>query len=155
MKMNEAIPSNYLKSADAEDGDLTYTVDEAVMEEIKERSGVSKQKLVVSFRETEKKLILNVTNAKAMFRACGDDTEDWGGKKVRITQTFTDLAGEQVPCLRVDPRPFKAKGQAEAAAAPAAPARAAPAPAPAQAAPARLRPYTAPVVEDDESYIPF
>ena len=154
MKMNEAIPSNYLKAVDAEDGDLTYTVDEAVMEEIKERSGVSKQKLVVSFRETEKKLILNVTNAKAMFRACGDDTEDWGGKKVRITQTFTDLAGEQVPCLRVDPRPFKAKGQAEAAPAPA-PARAAPAPAPAQAAPARLRPYTAPVVEDDESDIPF
>lgn len=58
-------------------------------------------KLVVSFKESDKDLICNKTNASAIARSYGDDTDDWLDKKIQLYKAETEFKGDIVDCVRV------------------------------------------------------
>jgi hypothetical protein len=113
MKINEAFPSKYLKASDAEDGDLVLTIVRVKMETIGQ-GAKAEQKPVVYFKEVEKGMVLNKTNAKMIEKiAKSDDTDDWPGIAVRVIATEVEFQGDLVMSLRVrEPQRVKGKTQA-------------------------------------------
>jgi hypothetical protein len=62
------------------------------------------KKPVISFKNTEKKLIAGATICKAIAHMYGDDVEQWVGKPVTLYATTTRAkGGDQVDCVRVKP----------------------------------------------------
>lgn len=71
------------------------------------------EKIVLAFRDKEKTLVLNKTNAGIIEEMLGsDDTDDWMGKSIVLYATKVDFQGKRVAAIRVsdDPRDYpKAK----------------------------------------------
>jgi hypothetical protein len=123
-------PGRYLKSVELKGRDVPITIDRVDKEELLKRDKKTKEtKWILHFRESEKALVLNVTNARTITGLYGN-AKGWAGK--RITLYPTTCHGERgkiVACIRVRD---KAPG-----------GRAAPAP-----EPEPLPPYDGPIGED-------
>ena len=74
------------------------------------------QKVVVSFRERPKKLILNKTNARALAKVLGPETDAWPGASVVLGVEPVKVGKQTVPSIRVKSataaRPTAAQQQA-------------------------------------------
>lgn len=115
MNINKQFDSKYLK-ADGDipdDGNLVLTIDVVRMEPVGQGEDQS-EKPVVFFRETDKGLVLNKTNATTITGLYGPETDDWIGKKIALFSTEVDFGGKQVLAIRVRMR----KPKTEEAAAP-------------------------------------
>jgi hypothetical protein len=63
-----------------------------------------KEKLVLEFEETDKKFVLNQTNARMLsLLASSKETTNWLGKTITLKFDQTEFEGKQVNCLRVVP----------------------------------------------------
>lgn len=63
-----------------------------------------KEKLVLEFEETDKKFVLNQTNARILsMLIASKETEKWIGKPIVLKLDQTEFEGKQVNCLRVVP----------------------------------------------------
>jgi hypothetical protein len=60
-----------------------------------------KPKVVLTFKETDKKLPLNKTNAKIMSENFGDETDEWFGKKIHLQITKRQFQGTIVDAIEV------------------------------------------------------
>jgi hypothetical protein len=100
MKLGAAFPSKWLKSEDCEDEDLVLTIRRAEMEDV-QGQGSTESKLVLHFDETDKGLIVNKTNGKAVAKLHGDDTDDWLGKRIALYATEVEFGGETMLGIRV------------------------------------------------------
>jgi hypothetical protein len=98
MKLSEAFPSNYLKSDDLQDHDVTVVIASAQIEMIGQE-----RKLVLSFQGKKKSMICNKTNAGRLSYLYGDDTDGWIGKEAVLTSEFVEYQGRTVKGLRVKP----------------------------------------------------
>ena len=79
------------------------TIKEVKQEEIKSSNGQVDVKPVAYFKENVLPMVLNVTNCKTIEKLYGTgNIYDWIGKKIQIFATKTKVAGEMVPCLRVE-----------------------------------------------------
>ena len=97
---NDFLGGNYLKKEDI-DGEITATVTD-VWSEVVLNAG--RKKLVVSFREFEKPLILNKTNIKRFARIFGTgDTKAWRGPVTLYVEPGVEYAGRVVGGIRVRP----------------------------------------------------
>jgi len=106
---NDFIGGNYLKKEDV-DGAMTVTLTDVWSEAV---LNAGRKKLVVSFRELEKPLILNKTNIKRFARIFGTgDTTVWRGPVTLYVEPGVEYAGRVVGGLRVRPA-AKAAPQAE------------------------------------------
>jgi hypothetical protein len=101
MKRDQVFPSKYLKCADLKGKPMTVTITAATLETFKNSKGEEQQKIVLSFAETKKGLPLNMTNFDATVDVCGEDTDDWPGKKIELYPTKTQMGGKTVECIRV------------------------------------------------------
>lgn len=101
MNMNDAFPSAWLKAGDLpEDEDLILTVKSVQMEEIGQ--GDDRQsKPVVYFKDDDKGLVLNKTNADVIVQLYGADTDAWIGKKLALFATQVDFRGKATLAIRV------------------------------------------------------
>lgn len=118
MNINDMFPSNWLKADDLpEDDDLQVTIKSIVTEEVGQ--GTEREtKAVVYFRETDKGLVLNKTNAGTIAQIHGTDTDDWEGKKIALFAQEVDFRGKQVLAIRVRlKKPKPAAGREPVAAA--------------------------------------
>jgi hypothetical protein len=100
--INQQFPSKYLK-ADTDipdDGDLIVTIDTVQIETIGQGAD-QENKPVVYFRETDKGLVLNKTNAQTIKGLFGFETDDWEGKRIALFGTEVDFAGKQTLAIRV------------------------------------------------------
>jgi hypothetical protein len=92
----------WLKAEDLRDDEETFTITGSDIHTFDD-NGKEKAQIVLMFRETEKKLGLNVTNytvLKQIFQS--DDSDDWHGKQVVLFVTQTTMTdGRQVDCLRI------------------------------------------------------
>jgi hypothetical protein len=61
----------------------------------------NRDKLVVSFVETPKRLPLNKTNAVQLSEELGDETDGWRGSKMVLGVEKTMFQGKRVDCIRV------------------------------------------------------
>lgn len=60
-----------------------------------------KDKLVLSFKDIEDKLVLNSTNANILSEAFGDESDDWTGKTIELTLVKVRFQGSLVPSVQV------------------------------------------------------
>lgn len=107
---NDFLGGNYLKKEDIE-GPITATITD-VWSEVVLNAG--RKKLVVSFREFEKPLILNKTNIKRFARIFDSgDTTKWRGLVTIYVEPGVEYAGRVVGGIRV--RPAEATAQLQEA----------------------------------------
>lgn len=105
-------PSKYLAAHDLRGKDVTLTIRRVIVEELETDRG-KKKKPVVYFEETktkaeetgteEKRLVLNVTNAKSIAKMHGNEIEGWAGKRITFFPTQAEAFGEMKDCLRIRP----------------------------------------------------
>lgn len=101
MKLSEAFPGKYLKADDLGDEDVAVTIKDCTQEMVGQGSDAS-LKLVLMFREFDKGLICNKTNAKVIAKLYGDDTDDWTGKKIVLWVNHdVQFGNEVVSAIRV------------------------------------------------------
>ncbi len=99
MKIGSVFKGDYLKAADLGKGErLNLTISEVIMAELDDG-----EKAVVHFKNIEKGLVLNKTNANMITEIAGtDETDEWDGIKVCLYSTKVDFQGKRVDALRVD-----------------------------------------------------
>lgn len=93
---------DHLKAADLKGKEIKAEIEGFEVVEFNNDSGKEK-KLVLSFTKTDKTLVLNKTNSKAIESGFGGDIEGWIGKSIFIYPTTTDFGGQTVDCIRVRP----------------------------------------------------
>ena len=93
----DAIYSGYLKASEIDKAGTTLCITDF---EIKEFEG--KNKVVLSFEETAKKLVLNVTRKEAVKTALGTSfVNQWVGKSITVKPGITSFGGKKVACIEV------------------------------------------------------
>ena len=84
--------------------DMTLTIDYVNREIITGTGGKKEECTVLHFKEAQKPMILNRTNAKTIQKIYGTPyIEEWAGKKITLFASVTKLADEEVECLRIRP----------------------------------------------------
>jgi hypothetical protein len=129
MKLSEAFPSAFLKAEDLNNRQVSVTIEAAEIEVIGQGRD-RENKLVLTFRGKEKKLICNKTNANSIAAVYGDDTDAWIGQRITLVSMQVEYQGKMGPAIRVLGPATPAIQRPAAAPA----ARPAPRPAPAPAA---------------------
>ena len=105
MHVDLMFPSRYLKAADFAGEPVTLTIVQVVKDKVQAANGTKSDKFIIRFRETEKELILNKTNAKAVAKVLQEPKAiNWSGEKITLIPTTCEAFGEIVPCIRVDMR---------------------------------------------------
>jgi hypothetical protein len=97
MKISAAFPSAYLKASDLNGQRVRIKMHRVVMEDVGDD-----HKPVLYFYGTEKKMVLNKTNANEIGSAYGEDTEYWDGQLIEIYPARVDFAGRKVDAIRVN-----------------------------------------------------
>jgi hypothetical protein len=88
----------------------TLTIKSVALVELEdEKKKASKEKGVVSFKETPKGWVLNRTNAESLAAMFGAETDAWVGKRVKLQAVTVQFGKEQVPGIRVMGSPDIAK----------------------------------------------
>lgn len=97
--INEVYKSNsaFIKAEDLGDDMPIYTIASADVKNFDNGD----RKIVVEFRETEKSLPLNMTNARAIGEMYGGDTDGWINRRVMLFSMPTDFQGKTVMAVRL------------------------------------------------------
>ena len=101
MKKNDVFKSKYLKCEDLNGKAITVSIERAPLETLKNPEGKEQSKIVLYFARAKKALPLNLTNFEACAEICGDDTDDWPGKKIELYPAKTQMGGKTVDCIRI------------------------------------------------------
>jgi hypothetical protein len=99
-KMGQMFPSKWLAAADLNDSDVTLTVSDVTQEMVGQGDN-GDMKWIVFFRERDKGLVLNKTNASSISSIYGDDTDEWIGQQVVLYPTEVDFQGKKTEAIRV------------------------------------------------------
>lgn len=101
MKVGAAFPSKYLKADDLEDRDWSVTIKNVLIENIGQGEK-KEEKLIIYFRELDKGLVTNRTNANIIEKLYGDETDEWIGKPVTLWPNHdVEFKGEIVSAIRI------------------------------------------------------
>ncbi len=91
---------DWLKAEDLHGKAIKVVIVDTAIETIGEGEKAA-QKIVLSFKNKEKRLVLNKTNADVIADIYGDEEGAWVDREIIIYPTVTDFGGKTVPCLRV------------------------------------------------------
>ena len=108
MLIDQLYPSRFLRASDLNNKPLRV-----VIESIKREDIGGEPKVIVSFLDGTKALIVNKTNARAIAKALGDETGGWIGKPITLIPTEVDFRGDLVPGIRVRAATSKAPAEEE------------------------------------------
>jgi hypothetical protein len=97
MKISSAFPSKYLKASDLQDRNVTVTMSHVELEDV----GDAERKPVLYFRDKQKGLVLNKTNARTIAAVYGDDTRQWETKPIVLFPAMVDFRGDSIEAVRV------------------------------------------------------
>lgn len=79
------------------------TIKDIKREQLTSQNGAVEEKPVAYFEEGALPMVLNVTNCKMIEKLYGTgNIYEWIGKKIQVVATKTKVAGELVPCLRIE-----------------------------------------------------
>jgi len=98
MNMNEAFPSEYLKSVDLKGQTMTLNMDRV---ELKSFSN-GEQGYVLYFQGAKKGLSLNKTKTSTIMDAYGPDSAMWTGKPVSLSPGKASFQGRQFDVVNID-----------------------------------------------------
>ena len=98
MHIDALYPSRFLRCADLNGQPLRVTVADIKREDIGGES-----KVVLSFMNGTKALVLNKTNGKAIAKALGAETGAWRGRAIILVPAQVDFKGDTVDAIRIRP----------------------------------------------------
>jgi len=102
MHVDLMFPSRYLKAADLQEKPMSLTIEHVVRDKVRMTNGSITEKYVLRFKETDKELILNKTNAKAIAKLLREPKAvNWAGSVIVLKPTTCEAFGEIVDCIRV------------------------------------------------------
>lgn len=105
MHVDLMFPSRYLRAADFEGKSVSLTIAEVLRDKVQMATGQKAEKYILRFRETEKQLVLNRTNAKAVAKVLSEPKAiNWPGERIILKPSSCEAFGEQVACIRVEMR---------------------------------------------------
>ena len=96
MKINDVYSSDLLKAADLQN--MEHTVVIATVE-IKDYD--DGKKLLLTFQQRKKAMVLNKTNARRIATMHGDETDNWIGREIVLYPDLVDMQGKTVEAIRV------------------------------------------------------
>lgn len=96
MHIDSLYPSRFLRCADLSGRPMRVTIEGLKKEDIGGES-----KVVLSFTNGTKALILNKTNGKAIAKALGNETGTWRGKAIVLVPAQVDFRGDIVDAIRI------------------------------------------------------
>ncbi len=96
MHIDSLYPSRFLRCAD-----LNGRPMRVVIEGLKKDDIGGEPKVVLSFTDGTKALILNKTNGKAIAKAIGPETSAWRGKAIVLVPAQVDFRGDIVDAIRI------------------------------------------------------
>ncbi len=96
MHIDQLFPSRFMRCADLNDKELRVTIAGVRREDVG-----GEQKVVLSFADGAKMLILNKTNARAIAKVLGSETRGWTGKAITLIPAQVDFRGDLVDAIRV------------------------------------------------------
>lgn len=70
----------------------------------RDRREPDREKLVIAFRDVERKLAVNKTNYKLLSAKYGDETDGWIGKKLVLKSVTVDFNGQLKDSIQVEPQ---------------------------------------------------
>ncbi len=79
----------------------TMTMASIKTEKLPTHGGKTEEKLVLYFEESDKGLILNKTNAKAIAQAHGGETDEWAGHPLELYTERISAFGKMHNAVRV------------------------------------------------------
>ena len=74
---------------------VPMTIKSVVMESVPDGRGSKLSKPIVHFRESDKSLVLNKSNSRAIAGILGSDTDNWIGKRIALTGEHGKWFGKQ------------------------------------------------------------
>jgi hypothetical protein len=103
MNINDVYKSggDFLTAKDLDGKTIKLQIGDVGTHTFNEGQPDAKTQIVLHFNGTDKRLGLNVTNAKSIAEQLGDDTDRWPGNSIKLYPTKTDFAGNMVDCIRV------------------------------------------------------
>jgi len=96
MRIDAAFPSEYLRAADLQERTTKVVIARVSMAEIG-----GEHKPILYFKDKQKGIVLNKTNANTIAESYGYETEDWEGREVELFPAWVDFQGRQVQAIRV------------------------------------------------------
>lgn len=97
MRITDAYESKYLSAADLQGSRVRVVMSHVEVEKM--RDGTMKP--VLYFQGKKKGMALNKTNATAISKAYGDQTEAWSGMTIVLFEAIVDFQGEAKPAIRL------------------------------------------------------
>jgi hypothetical protein len=99
--------SKFLKRADVGEDGMVVTIVNVHEANVAKEGDPEENKWVMVFREVDKPMVLNSTNAQLCEKYLGsDNTDDWAGKKVLVyDDPSVQYAGKMVGGLRIKRAP--------------------------------------------------
>ena len=98
MHIDSLYPSRFLRCADLNGQPARVVIDGLKREDIG-----GEPKVVLTFTNGGKAMILNKTNARAVAKALGPETSAWRGKAVVLVPAQVDFKGDIVDAIRIRP----------------------------------------------------
>ena len=100
MKCNEVFPSRWLRAADLEPDGEKVTIRKVTMEEIGEER---ERKPIMAFDETDKELVVNVTNWNSIVELTGEeDSDDWLEHVIKLVRVKVQYGAKTVDAIRIE-----------------------------------------------------
>ena len=101
MLFDQLFPGRFIKSADLVGKDRTLTISDVEVERLPTDTGGEKVRGILTFKETDRQLVLNRTNGEALKAMFGKSVRDWIGKRVTLYPTTAKFGGADVDAVRV------------------------------------------------------
>lgn len=94
---DQLYPGRFIKAGELLGRKVTMTISDVDLEDLQGEDGTPKAKAILSFKETEKKLVTCKTNGICLREMFGKDLTQWVGKRVTV---FPDTWNGE-PCIRI------------------------------------------------------
>lgn len=97
---DELFPGRFLKAGEFKGREATLTITDVELEEMEDRKG-KRMKCILSFRETQRQLVVNRTNGECLRGMFGRKVREWIGKRVTFYPATVEAFGAPTLAIRV------------------------------------------------------
>lgn len=102
MKQNDVFKSEYMKVADISGEGETFTIKSVQLEDFEDMdTKVVTKKPTITFNNSDKRFICNVTNWKRIVKQLGEESDGWIGKAVTLHLEEVEAFGKSSDAIRV------------------------------------------------------
>jgi hypothetical protein len=99
--ITEMYPSRFFRAADVPKRGITLVIEDVTEEEVNGDGEGKQTKWALKFKDEDRLLVLNKTNATILAEAFGPNTESWIGKAITLRTEKVSFGGRLTDGIRV------------------------------------------------------